>query len=270
MPAPATEAPVVPPGAPAGEVQEVPLSDIDLEDRTHEYRLDPRIEELKKSIQAEGQQIPIVLRRKGPPYQVVCGHRRVRALLALGGSTVKAIIRPELSDAEAFKLSFLENEERQNLNDLDRANLVGKLQEQGKTQEEIGAILDRSARQVRRYAEILSFPEAVRKAIAEEKISTGHGLVLNAALKKGHKLDVKALIEEIHQDNLSVPALRKRLRSLARDRSKRRSERLFQKRGQGFSMQAFTYNPKTADEKDRARMIQALEKALQVLESARS
>ena len=105
---PATEAPVVPPGVPAAEVKEVPLTDIDLDDSTYEYRLDPRIEPLKKSIQAEGQQIPIMLRREGPPYQVVCGHRRMRALLALGSSTVKAIIRPDLSDDEAFKLSFLE------------------------------------------------------------------------------------------------------------------------------------------------------------------
>ena len=145
---------------------------------------------------------------------------------------------------------------------------MSKLQTQGRTQEEMGAILGRSARQVARYAEILGLPEEVRKAIAEEEISTGHGLVLSSALRKGHRPDVKALIEEIGRENLSILALRKRVRSLVRERRKGRSERYFQRRGGGFSMRAFTYNPKAADERDRSRIVQALEKALQVLKTA--
>ena len=43
-----TEAQAAPPGAPAAEVKEVPLTDIDLEDTPHEYRLDPRIGPLQR------------------------------------------------------------------------------------------------------------------------------------------------------------------------------------------------------------------------------
>ena len=51
-----------------------------------------------------------MLRGKKPPYRIVCGFRRVVALRELGVSTLKAVIRADLSDDQALRLSVLENE----------------------------------------------------------------------------------------------------------------------------------------------------------------
>src|SRR5690606_25795603 len=85
--------------------------------------------------------IPVILRGRKPPYQLICGFRRARSIKAIGGATVKAIILPDLDDEKAHRLSVLENEERKSLTDLDRANACQRLQKEGKTQEEIARIM---------------------------------------------------------------------------------------------------------------------------------
>ena len=250
---------------PKTRVQEIRLQDIDLDDRTYEFRVMPRVEKLKKSLEAEGQQFPVVLRGTEAPSQIVCGFRRIRALQELGARTVKATIRTDLTDEDAFKLSFLENEQRRNLDDLDRANIVGKLQSQGKTQEEIAGILGRSRRQIARYAKILSFPARIKNALAEKRISAAHALILNAALEKVDDLDLGLLIQQIQDQDLSALDLSKRLRALAKEKRAAKPERLFKKRGDGFSMRALSYNPKTATEKEKEQILHALERALETV-----
>ena len=74
---------MIPEGLPTGNVQEVSLKDINLEDTAYQFRVVFKVSDLVKSIKAEGQQFPIILRGK-KPYQIVSGFRRVRACQELG------------------------------------------------------------------------------------------------------------------------------------------------------------------------------------------
>jgi len=129
----------VPEGLPAGKVVEVNLSDINAEDTEYQFRVSLKVSDLVKSIRQDGQQFPVILRGE-KPYQIVSGFRRITALRELQAVKVKAIIREDLDDEEAFKVSFIENEKKKNLNALDKAHAVEKLKKFGKKREEIALI----------------------------------------------------------------------------------------------------------------------------------
>lgn len=252
-------------GATRSGVTELPLEEIDLGNTQFEYRLDAGLELLIESIKKDGQQIPVIVRGKRPPYQLICGFRRTRSIQALGGGSVKAIILPEIDDEKAHRLSVLENEERKSLTDLDRANACQRLQKEGHTQEEIGRIMNRSAMQISRYLSLLTLEPKIREALRLGRIETGHALELRAVA--GSKLEVQELIEEIQEQGLSVRDLRRRLKSVATTRQKRRGQiPYFKRTRQGFKLMGFSYRPDLpAEEKQKA--IQALKEALAVLEA---
>lgn len=252
-------------GATDPGVTEIPLREIDLDNTRFEYRLDPGLELLIDSIKKDGQQIPVIVRGIAPPYQLICGFRRARSIKAIGGATVKAIILPEISDEKAHRLSVIENEERKSLTDLDRANACGRLRDEGKTQEEIGRIMNRSAMQISRYLSLLTLKPEIAEALRNGKIETGHALELRGIT--GSNIDVKDLIEEIQTRNLSVRELQRRLKNITKTRPERKRETpFFQRTGQGFKLRGFSYRRDLPTE-EKQKAVQALKEALAVLET---
>lgn len=73
------------------------------------------IRALGSDIRENGQIHPILVRPKGPEFEVVVGERRYRAALSVGLNTLKAYIR-ELDDTNAQRISLSENLEREDLN----------------------------------------------------------------------------------------------------------------------------------------------------------
>jgi ParB family chromosome partitioning protein len=246
-------------------VTEIALEEIDLDNTQFEYRLDPGLELLIDSIKKDGQQIPVIVRGIAPPYQLICGFRRTRSIAAIGGATVKAIILTEITDDKAHRLSVIENEERKSLTDLDRANACKRLQDEGKTQEEIGRIMNRSAMQISRYLSLLTLQPEITEALKTGKIETGHALELRAV--SGSNIDVKSLIEEVKTKDLSVRDLQRRLKNVAKTRPERKKETPYFKRTkEGFKLMGFSYRPDLPlDEKQKA--VQALKDALAMLEA---
>lgn len=57
-------------------VTEIPLEQIELNNTQFKYGLDPDLATLVESIKKDSQQIPVILRGRKPPYQLVCGFRR--------------------------------------------------------------------------------------------------------------------------------------------------------------------------------------------------
>jgi ParB family chromosome partitioning protein len=87
---------------------------------------------LVDSIKDHGQQVPILVRPHPSElnkYQVVYGHRRLRACLTLG-RPVKAIIRP-LSDIELVVAQGQENSTRKGLSYIERAYFALRLEDGG-------------------------------------------------------------------------------------------------------------------------------------------
>lgn len=93
-------------------------------------RMAGNIDGLIASIKEQGQQVPILVRPHPEVpgrYQVAFGHRRLRALSALG-LPVKAVVR-ELSDEQLVIAQGQENNEREDLSFIEKARFAARLRE---------------------------------------------------------------------------------------------------------------------------------------------
>jgi ParB family chromosome partitioning protein len=93
---------------------------------------------LAESIRISGQQVPILVRPHPTApgrYQIAYGHRRARALKAIGRSA-RAVVR-QLSDAELVVAQGQENNARRDLSYIERALYAAKLEEAGHARETI-------------------------------------------------------------------------------------------------------------------------------------
>lgn len=98
--------------------------------------------ELRASLEASGQRVPVLLRRRVDQpgrYLTVYGHRRIAALRDLGRA-VRAIV-VEMDDEEAYLAQGLENSARRDLSFIERALYARRLAEAGAAQSKIAEAL---------------------------------------------------------------------------------------------------------------------------------
>ena len=148
-------APATPAAAPGERIlRRVALHEIDLKKRRFQYRVSRSISKLQDSLLLQGQQVPVILRGKEAPYEIVSGFGRCDALaLAEKQGRAKDVlvwadVRPELEDREAHEISVLENEDREGLSELDRVNKAKKLKTEGYVVAEIATVLKKGERMV--------------------------------------------------------------------------------------------------------------------------
>ncbi|PVE23484.1 plasmid partitioning protein RepB [Microvirga sp. KLBC 81] len=87
---------------------------------------------LVRSIEEKGQEVPILVRphpSKSGHYQIAYGHRRLKAVAALGRK-IKAFVR-DLSDEELIVAQGVENSERQDLSYIERALFAARIEARG-------------------------------------------------------------------------------------------------------------------------------------------
>ncbi|HOQ27922.1 MAG TPA: ParB/RepB/Spo0J family partition protein, partial [Armatimonadota bacterium] len=98
-----------------------------------------KMAELVESVRAQGVLEPILVRAsEGGRYQIIAGERRYRAALEAGLTTVPALVL-EIDDVDARVVSLMENIQRDDLNEMERAEgLVALKQLTGQTWEEVG------------------------------------------------------------------------------------------------------------------------------------
>lgn len=137
-----------------------------------------RLEELARSIEKSGLIQPIVVRKSGSGYQLIAGERRLRAYRFLGKETIPALVR-EVEDGQALELALLENIQREELNCLEEAEAIKRLQEEfNYTQEMLSQRLGRSRSALANTMRLLNLSDSVKKALREDLISAGHGRAL--------------------------------------------------------------------------------------------
>lgn len=113
-----------------------PFSEIETA-RCYANPLQPRknfenIEELAESIKRDGLIQPIaVVKRDNGRYMIVSGERRFRACLFAGLVTIKAHIL-DIDDAKVQELALVENIQREDLSDFEKAKYIGELWSSGR------------------------------------------------------------------------------------------------------------------------------------------
>ena len=257
-------------GIPGGQVVEVHLNDIDLDDTEFEFRVDHKIKDLVDDIANNGQQFPIILRRpkeEGAKPKIVSGFRRTRAILALGWTSIKAIIRDDLDDDEAYRLSYLENEKRRNLTGVDKAHAIVKLRMRGKTDEEICSIYGIGQRQLDNFKRVSTFPQILKDAVSDGLVPTTHALILmkNYDLRQG-RIDLEEWIAKVRDEGLSVRKLTRDL-NLRYGKLKRQKRYMDRTSDGGFRLYPMKFDPKRTPPELRKAMLRRLKEAIERLEA---
>ncbi len=257
-------------GFEGGSLRDLKLKSLALNQNDLEFRVSPRVGDLIEDIKKNGQQFPIIVRPlEGRGYEVVSGYRRVRAIQALGWDTVKAIVRDDLqSEDMAYRVSFLENEKRKSLTGVDKAHAIAKLEYLGKKAKEVQEIYGIGERQYERYKKVGAFPKVLKDAISAETIQTTHGMLLAQAHEQhGDKVDLKELVEQIVEGDLTVRQLARLLNKKKFGRVAKKARYFEKQKGGGFRLYPMRFDPKTTDEATKAKLLEVLRDAVAVLES---
>jgi len=142
------------------------------------------ISELAESIKEHGVLSPIIVRPAGDKYEIVAGERRYKASGEAGLKEIPAIIK-NVSNGDARIISLIENIQREDLNDIDRASALRDLKENlSLTWIELGKRLGLSRNRVIELVNLLDLPEEVKEDIRQKKLTAKHGRALRLVLNK--------------------------------------------------------------------------------------
>jgi ParB family transcriptional regulator, chromosome partitioning protein len=162
-----------------------------------------KLDELARSISANGVVQPLLVRRKGARYELIAGERRWRAAQRAGLTRIPAVLR-NVSDDKVLELALIENIQREDLNPIEEARAYKKLIDtMGLTQETVAERVGRDRSYVTNYLRLLRLPDDLQELLQVGRLSTGHARALLGA----EHVDVqRRLARKIIEQDLSVRA----------------------------------------------------------------
>jgi ParB family chromosome partitioning protein len=159
------------------------------------------LEHLKDSIREHGVLQPIVVRKRGPRYQVIVGERRFRAAAGLGLAEVPVVLR-DVPDDQMLELALVENLQREDLDPIEKAeSFKSYLESSGRTQEEAAVRLGLDRSTIANMVRLLELPVEVQTLVRKGMVGMGHAramLSLENAEKQIH------LAARVVREGLSV------------------------------------------------------------------
>ena len=185
------------------------------------------LDELCASIKEHGILQPLIViadDSSTDDFTLIAGERRLRAAKLAGLESVPVLIKENMTNQQQLELALIENLQREDLSAIEAAEAYQQLAEEfGLSHENIANRVGKSRTAVTNTLRLLKLPEDVIRAIAEGKISEGHGRALlglnsdaaqSAAMKsiiKG-QLNVRQteeLIRQLSERKSPVPAPKK-------------------------------------------------------------
>ncbi|MGD0820817.1 MAG: ParB/RepB/Spo0J family partition protein [Desulfomonilia bacterium] len=163
------------------------------------------IQSLAESIKTNGLITPILVRPNGEGYMIVAGERRHRACVIAGLDAVPCIIK-DVTGFEAFKLSLIENLQKEDLDPFEEAAAYQSLiDDYGMTQEEIGKIVGKKQSTISHIMSVNKLPESVCKKYATSHIPKSQ---LVEIAKAPTEEVMENLAEKTVQESLTVKDIR--------------------------------------------------------------
>ena len=137
------------------------------------------LQELADSIRAQGIMQPIVVRPIGAnKYEIIAGERRWRAAQLAELHKVPALVR-EVADEAAIAMALIENIQREDLNPVEEAIALKRLQDEFElTQQQVAEAVGKSRTAVTNLLRLLSLTDEVRTFLERGDIETGHAKAL--------------------------------------------------------------------------------------------
>ena len=136
------------------------------------------LQELADSLLVQGMIQPILVRPFADGYEIIAGERRWRAAQLAGLHDIPAIIR-ELDDQSVAAVSLIENIQRKDLNPLEEARALQRLQtEFGMTHQSVAEAVGRSRAAVTNLLRLLDLHDEVKVMLDRGDLDMGHARAL--------------------------------------------------------------------------------------------
>ncbi len=142
-----------------------------------------QLEELAASIRSQGIMQPIIVRplssvSKETRYEIIAGERRWRAAQMAGLQEVPALVR-YVPDEAAIAIALIENIQRENLNPMEEAVALHRLQMEFElTQQQVAEAVGKSRVTVTNLLRLMNLNEDVKTLLEHGDIEMGHARAL--------------------------------------------------------------------------------------------
>jgi ParB/RepB/Spo0J family partition protein len=156
------------------------------------------------TLPADGQTIP-----NNALFTVVCGSARIQAIKELREQNYIDILIKYMTPDDAFQMSLDENDEREDLNPIDRANQFKSwIEKTGVSQSEIARRRNKTSQWVNMTLKLLTLPKKVQELMRIGKVSFNQAnLILQI-----DDADIQTRLAELCADGISENDLREKLR----------------------------------------------------------
>jgi len=162
------------------ELQQLPLELVQRGKYQPRRDMDPQaLEELAQSIRNHGVMQPIVVRPvEGGRYEIIAGERRWRASQLAGLERVPALVR-EVPDEAAIAMALIENIQREDLNPIEEAVALQRLQQEFQlTQQQVADAVGKSRVSVSNLLRLIALPEEIKTLLSHGDLEMGHARAL--------------------------------------------------------------------------------------------
>jgi ParB family chromosome partitioning protein len=175
------------------------------------------LEELAESIKAQGVLQPIVIRPiSSDKYEIIAGERRWRATQLAGFDTIPAVIR-DVSDEAAIAMSLIENIQREDLNPIEEAVALKRLQDEFElTHQQVADAVGKSRTSVTNLLRLIALDSEVKKLLENGDIEMGHA----RSVLSLEPLQQREIAQQVVAKSLSVRQTEALVRRLLEDKNK--------------------------------------------------
>ncbi len=137
------------------------------------------LEELSASIQSQGIIQPIVIRPLGTEsYEIIAGERRWRAARHAGLTSVPCLIK-SVDDKAAIAMSLIENIQREDLNAIEEAQALSRIQsELSLTHQQVADVIGKSRATVSNLLRLNQLEDQVKALVVDKLLDMGHARAL--------------------------------------------------------------------------------------------
>jgi len=152
------------------------------------------LDELAESIRRQGIMQPIMVRPLSKDsYEIIAGERRWRAAQLAGLDAVPVIVKT-ISDEDAIALALIENIQREDLNAMEEALALTRLQQEfGYSQKEVAEAVGKPRSTVANLMRLTALQPEVAVLLERGDIDMGHGRAL-LGLEGSNQLEVARLV----------------------------------------------------------------------------
>lgn len=162
--------------SPDGDFRHIPVEFLERGRFQPRRDIDPAaLEELSESIKAQGVMQPIVVRPiSDKNYEIIAGERRWRASQLAGLDKVPCVVR-DVPDEAAIAMALIENIQREDLNPIEEAVALQRLQDEFElTHQQVAEAVGKSRTTVTNLLRLTSLSSEAKKMLEHGDLEMGH------------------------------------------------------------------------------------------------